>query len=353
MRARHLNPDALQAASHDPALGAVIAEHAALGLPPLDDRVTHADTAVRRPLAAAAARLRQGALLWTGLLVAPLALWLWHWGMHGEQALTFAHWLSQSVLQPVGEELQRPEFWKAALVGLLAQTVDGALGMAYGITATTFLMSTGASPAVASASVHIAEIFTTGASGLSHWRFGNVNPSLFKRLLIPGIIGGVAGAWVLSTVDGNAIKPWVSAYLLIMGLYVLSKAFRKMKLRKEPPKHVAPLALTGGFLDAVGGGGWGPVVTTSLIGSGQDPRTTIGSVNAAEFFLALSGGLSFALLVGLTHWSTIAGLVVGGLVAAPIAAFVCRMLPARALLVIVGLLIACLSAWNLSKAFAG
>ena len=243
-------------------------------------------------------------------------------------------------------------FWTAAGVGLLAQMVDGALGMAYGVTSTTFLLSTGVPPAAASASVHIAEIFTTGFSGISHWKLGNVNPALFKRLLIPGVIGGLVGAYIVTSIDGDILRPWISTYLVIIGVYIISKAFRAIRIRTEPPTYVAPLAVVGGFVDAVGGGGWGPVVTTSLLGSGQDPRTTIGSVNAAEFFLAISTGLSFALLGGLTHWTTIAGLVLGGLFAAPFAAVLVRYLPTRVLLIIVGLLITSLSVWNLTKVFA-
>lgn len=243
-------------------------------------------------------------------------------------------------------------FWTAAGVGLLAQMVDGALGMAYGVTSTTFLLSTGVPPAAASASVHIAEIFTTGFSGFSHWKLGNVNTALFRRLLIPGIIGGLVGAYLVTSLDGDLLRPWIAAYLVVIGVFIISKAFRPIRIRTEPPTYVAPLAVTGGFVDAIGGGGWGPVVTTSLLGSGQDPRTTIGSVNAAEFFLAISTGLSFAMLGGLTHWTTIAGLVLGGLFAAPFAAVLVRTLPTRALLIIVGLLITSLSVWNLWKAFA-
>lgn len=254
-------------------------------------------------------------------------------------------------VQAVSEGLASRGFWTAVAVGLAAQTVDGALGMAYGITSTTFLLSTGVPPAAASASVHVAEIFTTAFSGLSHWRLGNVNGALFRRLLIPGAIGAVAGAYLLTSVDGETIKPFVSVYLLVMGLYVLSKAFRTLKTRREPPRAVVPLALGGGFVDAVGGGGWGPVVTTTLVGGGQDPRTSIGTVNAAEFFIALASGLSFSLLGGLTHWTTIAGLVLGGLFAAPIAALLVRVIPARALMVVVGLLIAGLSLVNLAGLF--
>jgi uncharacterized membrane protein YfcA len=168
--------------------------------------------------------------------------------------------------------------------------------------------------------------------------------------LIPGIIGAVFGAWVITSIDGDTIKPWISAYLLLMGLYVLSKAFRTIKPRSEAPKHIVPLALTGGFVDSVGGGGWGPVVTTSLIGTGHDPRTTIGSVNAAEFFLSIAGGVSFAFLIGFTGWPVIAGLVFGGLFAAPFAAWLCKHLQARVLLILVGVLISGLSVFNLVKA---
>lgn len=255
----------------------------------------------------------------------------------------------RAALHALAEGLSSRGFWSAAAVGLAAQTVDGALGMAYGITSTTFLLSTGVPPAAASASVHVAEIFTTAFSGAAHWRLGNVNGQLFRRLLIPGVIGAMAGAYVLTAIDGDAIKPFVSVYLLGMGLYVLAKAFRTIRPRREPPKAVVPLALTGGFVDAVGGGGWGPVVTTSLVGSGQEPRTAIGSVNAAEFFVAVASGLSLTLLGGLTHWTTIAGLVVGGLFAAPIAATLVRVLPARVLMAVVGVLIASLSAYSLAK----
>ncbi|AMB47258.1 sulfite exporter TauE/SafE family protein [Methylobacterium sp. AMS5] len=266
-------------------------------------------------------------------------------------AALFATLADAGTVQAVRDGLTSRGFWTAAAVGLAAQTVDGALGMAYGITSTTFLLSTGVPPAAASASVHVAEIFTTAFSGVSHWRLGNVDGPLFRRLLIPGVIGAVAGGYLLTSVDGEAIKPFVSVYLLLMGLYVLSRAFRAVKVSHEPPRAVVPLALGGGFVDAIGGGGWGPVVTTSLVGRGQDPRTSIGSVNAAEFFVAVASGLSFTLLGGLTHWTTIAGLVLGGLFAAPIAALLVRVIPARGLMVVVGLLITGLSLVSLAGLF--
>ncbi|MFT3779756.1 MAG: sulfite exporter TauE/SafE family protein [Ottowia sp.] len=260
-------------------------------------------------------------------------------------------WIPDHALTAIGEGLSSNGFWTAAAVGLVAQIVDGALGMAYGVTSTTFLLSTGVPPAAASASVHIAEIFTTGFSGLSHWKLGNINRQLFKRLLIPGIIGGVAGAYIVTSIDGNTLKPWISGYLLLIGLYILSKVWGQLRIKTDPPTYVAPLAFTGGFVDAVGGGGWGPVVTTSLLGSGQYPRTTIGSVNAAEFFLAIAGGISFTVLGGFTHWTVIAGLVFGGLFAAPFAAVLTKHAPPKLLLAIVGTLISLLSLYNLYKIF--
>ena len=324
MKARHPDLD-------DP----TSAEHAEIGIPPLEVEITHPGPHPFR---------RDLVLLVALPLVALLVYFLGEWLLPQEWLPTF---------ESLAADLAHPLFWQSVAVGLFAQVIDGALGMAYGITATTFLLSSGVSPAVASASVHIAEIFTTGFSGLSHWRFGNIDKRLFRQLLIPGVAGALTGAWILTNVDGDAIKPWISAYLLGMGVYILSKAWRHVKAhRTEAPKHVPALALTGGFVDAVGGGGWGPVVTTSLLGSGMDPRTTIGSVNAAEFFLAIASGVTFAVLVGFTHWQVIAGLVIGGLFAAPFAAWLCRHLPARTLLVIVGVLISSLSVFNLWKALA-
>lgn len=250
----------------------------------------------------------------------------------------------------IEQTLSDKMFWSAIAVGFLAQAVDGALGMAYGVTSTTFLLSAGASPAMASASVHIAEIFTTGVSGVSHARLGNVNKKLFLRLLVPGMIGAVVGAVLITQVDGKAMKPFISAYLLIMGIYILSKAWRKIHPRTSEPRHVGKLALFGGFVDSAGGGGWGPVVTTSLVGSGNDPRTTIGSVNFAEFFLALAGAASFTLMIGTGVWVLVLGLVIGGLFAAPFAAMVTKRLNTRTLLILVGILISSVSLLNLYKA---
>jgi hypothetical protein len=311
---------------------AINAEHTALGLPPVEDDVSHpSDHPVLR------------IAVWAvGFLLIGVVVYL------GSKLFNGQH--QQTGLELIVSTVTGEAFWKAVLVGLIAQTVDGALGMAYGITSTSFLLATGSSPAVASASVHIAEVFTTGVSGISHVKLGNVNKSLFLRLLIPGILGASAGAWVVSSVDSSIIKPVVSAYLFLMGLYIVSKVFKKITPRRETPKHVAKLGLFGGFVDAVGGGGWGPVVTTTLVGTGQDPRTTIGSVNLAEFFLTFASAAVFAGLVEEGPWPTVAGLVVGGLFAAPFAAYLTRHLKTKTLLMLVGGVISGISLYNLYRA---
>ena len=310
-------------------------EHQQLGLPPVEEPVSHPGT---HPLLRAA--------MWFIVLVL-IALVLF---------LTGRFFLSNNWLggwQIIGDTLNSRVFWSAVVVGFFAQVVDGALGMAYGVTATTFLLATGASPGAASASVHIAEIFTTGVSGISHAKFGNVNKQLFVRLLVPGILGGVLGAILVTQIDGAIFKPYISTYLLLLGIYILSKAFRPLRLRTQAPRHVGKLALFGGFVDAAGGGGWGPVVTSTLVSSGNDPRTTIGSVNFAEFFLTLTSAAVFSLLMETNTWPIIVGLVCGGLFAAPFAAVLCKKLHARTLLILVGTLIIIISLYNIYKALAG
>jgi uncharacterized membrane protein YfcA len=229
-----------------------------------------------------------------------------------------------------------------ALVGFAAQMIDGALGMAYGISSTSFLLSMGIPPALASSSVHVAEVFTSGISGLSHLKMGNVNRKLFRSLVLPGAAGAILGAYVLISLDGNAIKPFISAYLLIMGIVIIRKAFRPVKKDRQE-KSLAPLALFGGFVDAVGGGGWGPVVASTLLSKGHNPRYAIGSVNLAEFFIALAGAGTFLMLIGTGNWQIIVGLVLGGAFAAPFAAYLCQKFAPRTLMVMVGVLIIGLS----------
>jgi uncharacterized membrane protein YfcA len=233
------------------------------------------------------------------------------------------------------------------LVGFLAQMIDGALGMAYGVSSNTFLLSIGVPPAAASASVHMAEVVTTGVSGFSHWRMENIDKDLIKRLIIPGVLGGVTGAYILTSVSGDFIKPIVSAYLLIMGLVILFKAFRAGEIIKGTPAYIGALGLVGGFFDAIGGGGWGPIVTTTLIARGNHPRYTIGSVNFSEFFVTFAESVTFFLALRMEIftdlWKIILGLLIGGAIAAPLAAVMAKKLPVRALMALVGVLIILLS----------
>ena len=229
-------------------------------------------------------------------------------------------------------------------VGFLAQMIYGAIGMAYGVTSTSVLLSFGVPPATASACVHAAETFTTGASGLAHWKLGNVDKRLIWRLAVPGMIGGALGAYLLTSLDGDALKPYISSYLLLVGLFIIYKAVHKThSFVDDPPKNVAPLGLVGGFVDAIGGGGWGPIVTSTLLGQGTTPRYTIGSVNMAEFFVTFVISATFILTIGLDLWPIIAGLVVGGIIAAPIAALAAKHIPAKALMFVVGIVIVLLS----------
>ena len=229
-------------------------------------------------------------------------------------------------------------------IGFVAQMIDGALGMAYGVTATSVLLSTGVPPATASACVHAAETFTTGASGLAHWKLGNVDRKLLWRLAVPGAIGGAIGAYALSEFNGNTLKPFISAYLLILGIVILWKAFATKPRESASAKTVAPLGFFGGLLDAIGGGGWGPIVTSSLLGQGTTPRYAIGSVNLAEFFVTLTISTTFFLTVGLSLWPIITGLIIGGIIAAPFAAFAAKHIPAKALMIAVGCVVIVLSA---------
>lgn len=229
------------------------------------------------------------------------------------------------------------------VVGLCAQLVDGALGMAYGATSSSLLLGMGVSPAVSSASVHVAEVFTTGASGIAHFRLGNVNRKLFLCLLVPGMIGAVSGAYLLSDkIDGDIIKPFISAYLLVLGIIVIRKGLQQNK-RKSKTKRLAPLAFAGGFMDAIGGGGWGPIVTSTLLSKGRTVHYTIGSVNAAEFFISLSSAATFLIFTGISSWQVIIGLVIGGVIASPFAAILVRKIKRKPLMIMVGVLIIILS----------
>ncbi|MGE0636036.1 MAG: sulfite exporter TauE/SafE family protein [Bacteroidia bacterium] len=258
-------------------------------------------------------------------------------------SIQFAPDFSESeTIKQLVTDFNLTDFLMFALVGFLAQIVDGALGMAYGISSTTFLLSLGLPPASASASVHAAEVVTSGASGLSHLKFKNVNKKLFRSLVIPGVIGAVIGAYFLSSIDGKEIKPYIAAYLMIMGLVVIYKALQK-NILKTKTKNIGPLALFGGLVDAIGGGGWGPVVVSNLLSKGRNPRYTIGSVNLAEFFIALAGASTFTFMLGIDNWIVVVGLMAGGVFASPFAAYLCQKVNNRTLMLIVGFVIIFLS----------
>jgi uncharacterized protein len=242
-------------------------------------------------------------------------------------------------------------------VGLVAQAVDGALGMAYGVISSSVLLAVGVPPATASASVHGAEVFTTAASAGSHIWHKNVEWRLFIPLACAGVIGGVLGAYVLAGIDGNAIKPFIIAYLAIMGIYILWRAGHDVAPRHiRPAWIVAPLGVVGGFFDAIGGGGWGPTVSSTLVGSGAEPRRAIGTANAAEFLVtvAISATFVWSLVTGhweeadaiQNHFTAVAGLVVGGLIAAPFAGLITKKVPRRALTYGVGGLLLILAAFQ-------
>jgi uncharacterized protein len=246
-----------------------------------------------------------------------------------------------------------------ALVGLAAQLVDGSLGMAYGVTSSTLLLAAGIAPAAASASVHLAEIGTTAVSGFSHWRFGNVDWGVVARIAIPGAIGAFAGATVLSNLSTESATPWMALILLVLGVYIISRfVFRK------PPKFtlgtrpktifLAPLGLFAGFVDATGGGGWGPVATPSLIASGKlDPRRVIGSVSAAEFAVTIAASLGFIIALGTqgVEPAIVLALLAGGVIAAPFAAYLVRRLSLPLLGALVGGVILITNSRTLMRAF--
>jgi len=234
-------------------------------------------------------------------------------------------------------------------IGVFAQLVDGTLGMGYGATSTSFLLAYGVPPVVSSTGVHVAEMFTTGASAISHHKFGNINKKLVKNLLIPGVLGSVTGAYLLSDViDGDFIKPFIAVYMIVLALIIIKKALRKNVVKKKT-KKLGILATFGGFMDSVGGGGWGPIVTSTLLGRGRDPRYTIGSVNAAEFAVSFASGITFMLFGGIHGWQVIIGLIVGGVAAAPLAAYLVNKIKRKPMMVAVGILIILLSLKTLSK----
>lgn len=239
------------------------------------------------------------------------------------------------------------------LVGFAAQLVDGALGMAFGVITSTLLVGVmGVPPAQASAKVHLVEVFTTGVSGINHLIHRNIDGRLFLRLVVPGVIGGVTGAYVLSSLDAGLVKPFVLAYLAAVGLWLLWRGLDHDPKIKDP-KIVAPLGLAGGFLDAAGGGGWGPVVTSNLLIQGAEPRKVIGTVNSAEFFLTTAISATFIWQLGIAQFGVaVVGLLIGGVVAAPLGAILAKRIPARNLLLLVGVVLTITSTYGIWQALS-
>jgi hypothetical protein len=252
------------------------------------------------------------------------------------------------------------DFLVFAGVGFLAQLIDGALGMGYGVISSVVLLASGVPPAHTSASVHAAKLFTTAASGTSHILHGNVDRRILIILCAAGSIGGIIGALVLVNIAGGAIRPFVFGYLLIMGLVIIWRGLMFPANKTVPGKFIAPLGTLGGFLDAIGGGGWGPVVTSSLIGAGAPPRYVVGTVNAAEFVVTCAVVSAFAATIFFGVWEeshgianhllAIAGLIIGGLPAALVAGWLLKKAPRKPLMIAVGALVVGLSAYELGKA---
>jgi uncharacterized protein len=237
-------------------------------------------------------------------------------------------------------------------VGFAAQLVDGALGMAFGVISNTLLVAVlGVPPAQASQRIHLVECFTTAVSGINHLVQGNIEKRLFFSLLIPGVVGGLLGAYVLTSIDAGVVKPFVLLYLSGIGIYLVVRGiFYPPKIKEA--RLIAPLGLVGGFLDAAGGGGWGPVVTSNLLLQGEDPRKVVGTVNAVEFFLTITVSAAFIYHLGFADLAgATLGILIGGLLAAPIGAWAAKHFPAKQMLILVGIVLTLTSAYGVWKAW--
>lgn len=243
-------------------------------------------------------------------------------------------------------------FYIFVAVGFVAQLLDGMLGMGYGIVSAISLMTLGLPPASVSASIHTAEMFASGASGYHHYRFGNVNKKLFKVLVLPGVAGSVAGALLLSHLGethATYLKPVLAVYLLVLGVRIISRALRQQAQPRHKVKNAGWLASAGGFLDSFGGGGWGPLVTSTLIANGRTPSYVIGTVSLVEFFVTFASAVTFFSVLGFRHWQIVLGLIAGGVAAAPLAARLAGRLPTRWMFVGVGAMVIFWSLWTLRK----
>ncbi|MDR7130635.1 putative membrane protein YfcA [Algoriphagus sp. 4150] len=260
-------------------------------------------------------------------------------------AMVFVLMITQTITQSIKSwEIDTEMFLWFLLVGFVAQSIDGALGMAYGVSCNSILLGIGIPPASASAWVHFAQVFTSLASGISHWKMGNVDWKLAKKLLVPGVMGSIIGAFLLSNVNGDMVKPVIALYLLVMGIVIL----RKVKKKHTPnfnrdSKSLPVLATTGGFADAIGGGGWGPIVNSTLLSKGKIARYAIGTGNFVEFFVSLASASTFLFFVKELSLAPVLGLILGGIIAAPFAAYICKLVKPKYLMIAVGILIIFLS----------
>ena len=242
------------------------------------------------------------------------------------------------------------EFLLFIAAGFVAQIIDGALGMAYGVSCSTMLLGIGVPPAVASASVHTAEVFTTGVSGLSHIFMRNIDRKLFFRLVFTGVAGAIVGAYLISEIfDGKLIKPYIAGYLLLLGIYILIKSFKKIEAKASNWKFAPALGFIGALFDSIGGGGWGPIVSSNLIDKGNSPREVIGTVNTAEFFVTFFSTGVFIFFLGIEAWKPVLALIIGGVIAAPIGAYVLRFMSPTTIMRLVGVLIIVTSSYTIYK----
>lgn len=242
------------------------------------------------------------------------------------------------------------EFVLLVLAGFTAQIIDGALGMAYGVSCSTLLLTIGVPPAIVSASVHTAEVFTTGVSGLSHIFMKNIDKKLFFKLVFTGVLGAIIGTYLISKIfDGKTIKPYIAAYLLILGIILLIKSFKNITAKQSNWRFAPVLGFIGAFFDTIGGGGWGPIVSSNLIDKGNSPREVIGTVNTAEFFVTFTSTGIFIYFLGIDSWKPVLALILGGVIAAPIGAFILKFLQPKTILRSVGILIIITSAYTIYK----
>jgi uncharacterized protein len=254
-------------------------------------------------------------------------------------------WFKQPGFQTYVQHIN-PIFYYFLGAGFVFALIDGAIGMSYGVTSTSFSLAMGIPPASASMGVHLSEIMSNGIAGWMHYRMGNINWKLFKLLLIPGIIGAVTGAYLVSSLEhySQFTKPFVSLYTLILGIVILSKAFKTgIKKSSDKIKKIGLLGLGGGFIDAVGGGGWGSIVLSTLIAGGRHPLFSLGTVKLSRFFIALTSSVTFIFMLNTHHWEAVAGLVIGSAIASPIAAKISNRISAKAIMVAVGVIVILIS----------